>query len=42
MDVLKTSAGEDVIGATKIFEREVGEEEIICRMQSFIMIIAHH
>jgi hypothetical protein len=42
MYVLKTSAGADVVEATKIFEREIGEEEIVCRIQSFITISAHH
>jgi hypothetical protein len=42
IDVLKTSAVADVVGATKILEREIGEEEIVCRIQSFIMINAHH
>jgi hypothetical protein len=41
-DVLKTSAGADVVGATKILEGEIGEERIICRIQSFILISAHH
>jgi hypothetical protein len=42
IDILKTSAGADVVGATKIFEREIGEEEIVCQIQSFMMISAHH
>jgi hypothetical protein len=42
VDALKTSAGVDVARATTIFEREIGEEEIVCRMPSFIMINAHH
>jgi hypothetical protein len=42
IDILKTSAGADVVGATKIFEKEKGEEEIVCRIQSFIVISAHH
>jgi hypothetical protein len=41
MDVLKTSSGADVVEATKIFEKEIGEE-IDCRIQSLIMINAHH
>jgi hypothetical protein len=40
--VLKTSTGADVVRATKIFERQIGEEDIVCRIQSFIMISAHH
>jgi hypothetical protein len=28
----------DVVGATKILEREIEEEEIVCQIQSFIMI----
>jgi hypothetical protein len=31
MDVLKMSARADVAGAAKIFEREIKEEEILCR-----------
>jgi hypothetical protein len=42
IDVLKTSAEAALVGATKIFERKIGEEEIICQMQSFILIRAHH
>jgi hypothetical protein len=42
IDALKTSAWADVVGATKIFEREIGDEEIVCRIQLFIMISAHH
>jgi hypothetical protein len=42
IDVLKTSAGADLVGATKIFEREIGEEEIVCRIQSLVIISAHH
>jgi hypothetical protein len=42
MDVLKTSAVMDVVGATKIIEREIGEEEIVCRIESFIIINTHH
>jgi hypothetical protein len=42
IDVLKTSAGADMVGATKIFEKEIGEEEIVCRIPSFIMIRTHH
>jgi hypothetical protein len=42
MDVLKTSAGADVVGAPKVFEREIGEEEIVCQIQSFVMISVHH
>jgi hypothetical protein len=41
-DVLQTSPGADVVGATKIFEREIGKQEIVCRIQSFIMIRLHH
>jgi hypothetical protein len=41
-DVLKMSAEADVVGATKIFEKETGEEEIVYQRQSFIMISAHH
>jgi hypothetical protein len=42
IDVLKTSTGADMVGATKIFEREIGEEEIVCRRQSFILTSAYH
>jgi hypothetical protein len=42
ISVFKTSTGADVVEATKIFEREIGEEEIVCRIQSFSMISAHH
>jgi hypothetical protein len=38
IDVLRTSAGADVTGATRIFEREIGEEEIVSRVQLFMMI----
>jgi hypothetical protein len=41
IDILKTSAGADVVGATKIFESKIGEEEIVCRIELFIMISAH-
>jgi hypothetical protein len=41
INVLGTSAGADVVGTTKILEREMGEKEIVCRIQSFIMISAH-
>jgi hypothetical protein len=40
-DALQASAGADVVGARRIFEREIGEEGIVCRMQSLIMISAH-
>jgi hypothetical protein len=30
IDILKTSAGRNVVGATKIFERELGEEAVVC------------
>jgi hypothetical protein len=42
IEVLETIAGADVVEATKIFEREIGEEEIVCRIQSFILINTHH
>jgi hypothetical protein len=42
IDILKTSARADVAGSTKIFEREIVEKEIVCRIQSFMMISAHH
>jgi hypothetical protein len=29
IDVLRTSVGADLVGATTIFEREIGEEEIV-------------
>jgi hypothetical protein len=32
----------DVVGGTKIFEKEIGEEEIVGRIQSFLMISGHH
>jgi hypothetical protein len=32
MDILKTSAGADVVETTKIFERETGEEEIVSQI----------
>jgi hypothetical protein len=38
MNVLTMSAGTDVDGATKLFERKIGEKEIVCPIQSFIMI----
>jgi hypothetical protein len=41
IDVLKASARADVVGAMKVFEKEMGEEEIVCRMQPFIVISAH-
>jgi hypothetical protein len=41
-EVRKTSAEADMVGATRIFEREIGEEEIICRTQSFTVICAQH
>jgi hypothetical protein len=30
MGIVKTSAGSDAVGAMKIFEKEIEEEEIIC------------
>jgi hypothetical protein len=42
LDILKTSAGADMVGATKILEIEIGEKGIFCRIQSFVMIGAHH
>jgi hypothetical protein len=42
IDLLKTSARADVARVTKIFEREIGEEEIVCRIQPCIMINGHH
>jgi hypothetical protein len=42
IDVLKTSAGADVVEATKIFEIEIGEDEIVCQIRSFTVIGAHH
>jgi hypothetical protein len=41
IEVLKTNTGVDLVGTTKIFEREIGEEEIVCRIQSFMIIHAH-
>jgi hypothetical protein len=42
IDVLKTSAEAEVVGAMKIVEREIGAEEIVCRIRSFSMIGAYH
>jgi hypothetical protein len=42
VSVLEMSGGADVVGATKIFESEIGGEEIICGIQSFVMIDAQH
>jgi hypothetical protein len=30
-----------VVGVTKMFQREIADEEIVCRIQSFIIISAH-
>jgi hypothetical protein len=32
IDVIETSAAADMVEVTKIFEREIGEEEIVCRI----------
>jgi hypothetical protein len=40
-DVLKTSAGVKLVRATKIFDSEISEEDIVCRIQLFMMIRAH-
>jgi hypothetical protein len=31
-----------VVGATQIFEREIGEEDIVCQIQLLIMISVYH
>jgi hypothetical protein len=40
--ILRMSTGAEMVGAMKMFEREIGEEKIVCQMQSFIMISAQH
>jgi hypothetical protein len=42
IDVLKATAGTDVVGATTVFDREIGQEEIVYRIQSLSMISARH
>jgi hypothetical protein len=42
INVDKTSAGADVVGAAKIFDREVGEEDMVYRIESFTMNSAHN
>jgi hypothetical protein len=42
IDVLKTSTRAEVVGPPKIFERKIGEDETVCRIQSFIIIGAGH
>jgi hypothetical protein len=41
INVGKTSAGADMVGTTKIFKREIGQEKIACQIQLLIMINAH-
>jgi hypothetical protein len=42
IDILETSAGADVGEAIKIVKKEIGQEKIVCRIQSFMITSARH